>query len=213
MADESWYRRKTWTPEDEAAFFARLKRSRGGFHKAQYCRIQAYELQDVGLYKVALMLLDHIMANWPEDAQQAAVFHQKAVCLERLGETADAILAYRLAFDAQRAMPSMLTNAHLDYAWLVATNPFPECFDEALTVLDEFQTHLSFPLEEFLAAAARAIILDAKGDSKASGRHAANALQAAEKTHSGFRYHDNLGLVKNMPPDLRERLEQLAARS
>ena len=45
MAEE-WFRRKTWTQEDREAFFARLKRSRGLFHKAQYLRVQAYELAE-----------------------------------------------------------------------------------------------------------------------------------------------------------------------
>jgi hypothetical protein len=43
MADD-WYRRKTWTAEDREEFFTRLRRSRGAFHKAQYARIQAFEL-------------------------------------------------------------------------------------------------------------------------------------------------------------------------
>jgi hypothetical protein len=75
VADESWYRRRTWTDEDRAGFFARLRRSRSGFHKAQYCRIQAYELQQAGNYHAALELLDLLMKEWPDDAQKAAVFH------------------------------------------------------------------------------------------------------------------------------------------
>jgi hypothetical protein len=48
MSKTEWFRRTTWTPEDEASFRARLKRSRGSFHKAQYLRIQAEHLQEVG---------------------------------------------------------------------------------------------------------------------------------------------------------------------
>ena len=87
MGDDTWYRPRTWSDEDQAAFFAKLQRSRSGFHKAQYCRIQAYELQQAGSYKAALQLLDLLLAEWPTDAQKAAAFHQRAMYAEKLGDT------------------------------------------------------------------------------------------------------------------------------
>jgi hypothetical protein len=63
---EDWYRRQTWTPQDREDFFARLRRSHGAFHKAQYARMQAYTLlttrtQDA--YRAALELLDMILTE------------------------------------------------------------------------------------------------------------------------------------------------------
>jgi len=46
MATEEWFRNTTWNKDIDAEFEARLKRSRGSFHKAQYLRIQAGYLLD-----------------------------------------------------------------------------------------------------------------------------------------------------------------------
>lgn len=209
MADDSWYRRRTWSREDQAAFFDRLKRSRSGFHKAQYCRIQAYELQQAGYFNDAIGLLDYLMAEWPHDAELAVIYHQKAACLERLGDKTAALAAYRQAFDAQRKKPSVLTNAHLGFALLAASTPFPNCYDEALSVLNEFRMHSPFPIQEFEAAAARALIADARAEREEAKRQAATALEAATREHSGFSRHANVGLVKNVGEGLMGRLRRI----
>jgi tetratricopeptide (TPR) repeat protein len=210
MADDSWYRRRTWTSDDQAAFFERLRRSRDGFHKAQYCRIQAYELQQAGHFQAALDLLELLMANWHDDAQQAAVYHQSAECLENLGDKQAAIAAYRSTFEVQRKTPGWITNAHLDFGLLVTTLPAPHLYDEALAVLDEFEYESPFPIQEYQAALARALIWDAKGDRLKARRHAKAALAAASKTHSGFTHHARLGLVENVSTELHGRIERIA---
>lgn len=211
MADESWYRRRTWTDEDQAAFFARLRRSRGGFHKAQYCRIQAYELQQAGNFSAALELLDLLMKEWPADAQKAAVFHQRAECLENLGDNEGALNAYRSVCDAQRSLPSSMTTAHLGFGLLVALSPYPDLYDEALSVLDEFASSSTFPVEDFQAATIRALIADGKGEQAEASRQAQLALAAANRTHSGYARHATLGLVTGIEPSLEGRLRQLAS--
>jgi hypothetical protein len=47
MAND-WYRKTTWSEADQADFFARFKRSRTPYNKAQYLRIQANYLEGVG---------------------------------------------------------------------------------------------------------------------------------------------------------------------
>ena len=89
MSDD-WFRRHTWTDSDRAEFYARLERSRTAFHKAQYARIQAYELHQAGgarYAREALDLLDTIVESWMGDAQRASVHHQRAECLRDLGPT------------------------------------------------------------------------------------------------------------------------------
>jgi len=210
MADESWYRRRTWTAEDQSEFHAKLRRSRGGFQKAQYCRIQAYELQQAGNFKGALELLDLLMAEWSDDAQKAQVFSQKAQCLEALGSITEALVSYRLVFDTQRKEPGTITNAHLAFGMLVALAPCPELYDEALSVLDEFESPSWFPYLDFSAATIRALIADAKGDRELAARQAKAALTEAAKTHSGYSRHPRLGLVTSIKPDLESRLNRIA---
>lgn len=210
MANDSWYRRGTWTQDEQAAFFARLKRSRGAFQKAQYCRIQAYELQQAGNFDAAIDLLKRLMAEWPDDFQEALVHHQMAQCLERIGDLPAAVDMYRSTFEDQRRFRGVRTNAHLDFGLFVATFPKPELFDEALAILDEFAGGAQFPIHEYQAALARALIWEAKCDGIQSARYAKAALAAASKTYSGFAKHPTLGLVKDIPEDIRLRIERLA---
>jgi len=76
-----WFRRSTWTAQDEADFQANLGRSRSIFHKEQYLRIQAARLAAVGsepLIEAALRLLDQLISQFPHDSQLALAFQQRA---------------------------------------------------------------------------------------------------------------------------------------
>ncbi|MBI5683910.1 MAG: hypothetical protein HZC54_02415 [Verrucomicrobia bacterium] len=212
MADD-WFRRKTWTPKDREEFFARLRRSRGAFHKAQYARIQAYELLTThtrDAYVAALELLDMILAEWREDAQLASVHHHRAECFLGLGDMARAIDAFRQVFQTQRVCRGELTGSHLDFGWLVVTAPLPELYDEALGFLSEF-SHEVFPVQRYRASAIHALILDARGQREQARGYARMALQEAAARHSGFRYHATLGLVGSPDERVHERLQTLAA--
>ncbi|MCW1921012.1 hypothetical protein OKA05_00500 [Luteolibacter arcticus] len=211
MADD-WYRRKTWTPIDREEFFERLRRSRGAFNKAQYARIQAYELLTTGTreaYSAALELLDMILAEWREDAQLAPVYHHRADCYLGLGDTERAMDAYRQVFQAQRVFKGHQTDAHIDFGWLIATTPLPELYDEALAVLGEF-AHGMFPVQRYRVNAIHALILDARGQREQARSHARAALDEAAARQSGFRYHATLGLVESPGESVYQRLQALA---
>jgi tetratricopeptide (TPR) repeat protein len=212
MSNEDWYRRTTWTGKDREEFFARLKRSRGGFHKAQYARIQAWCLQELGTeeaLKASLELLDMILTEWPQDAQLAAVYDQQATCLMGLGNLNGAVAVYRRVFETQRLCPGCLTMAHVQFAWLAATTPMPELFEEAVAVLREFGA-LDFPVARYRAYAACALIWENRGQLEKARSYARDALREAAATHSGFRYHAKLGLVQSPDEAVHARIEQLA---
>jgi len=216
MSRDDWYRHHSWSDSDQAEFFARLAKSRGKFHKAQYARIQAYELHKGGgkeYARAALELLDLVLERWKTDAELAAVYHQRAECLLDLGDPVGALAAYREVFVEQRRVPSYMTNAHLDFAWWVAVSKKRELFDEALSVLDEFRRDdgIVFPAASYQAEGARALILDILGDREHAAKHARNALEAAAKQHTGLRYHPTLGLVKIKDRQIHEALSHLAA--
>jgi hypothetical protein len=212
MTDEQWFRRTTWTSQDREAFFLRLRRSRSAFHKAQYALIQAASLISTKTaegYRAALELLDMILAEWRDSARLADVFDCRARCCVGLGDMEGAVIAYRQVFETQRLRPSVLTNAHLDFGWLVATAPLPEHHDEALAVLDEFDIG-PFPLAQYQASVARALIYDALGDTKSARECAQHAMDAAAAQHSGFRYHPGLGLVDSPDETIHGRVRHLA---
>ena len=212
--DDDWYRRKTWTHEDQRAFFDRLKRSRGGFHRAQYTRIQAYCLQETGkpqLVRASLALLDRLLTEWPDDSQLAAAYHQQGESYEILKEPGKALASYRAALTTERDHPGFRTQACLSLAWLIATTPFPEFYEEALQVIEEGENgdRLTFPAERYRSAAAKALIHAAVGESTAARQFAKEALEATEEQHSGLRHHPTVGLVSNPDKSVLQRLEDI----
>ena len=214
MSRDDWFRRHTWTDTDRSDFFARLARSRSGFHKAQYALIQAIELHQSGgpqYARPALDLLDMILERWQNDAQLARVYHQRAVCLRDLGDDHRALAAFRAAFDEQRRRPGLLTMAHLDFAWWVAVSGKNELYDEALAVLDEFEPGLLFPFYVYTAEGARALIMSAVGDPQRARGHARRALEAADARDTGLRCHPTVGLVEIRDYEAHEAIRRLAS--
>jgi hypothetical protein len=82
-------------------------------------------------------------------------------------------------------------------------------YAEALAVLKERENDTSFPAGHYQLNAIRAIIADERGKQRTAQRHAMAALKAAAKTHSGFRYHPNIGLVDEKASRVHVRLEQI----
>lgn len=216
-ADRDWFRRKTWTDEDRVDFLARLQRSRSEFHKAQYLRIQALELHRADRLQNArpsLELLDMLVERWPDESQLAAAHEQRAECLRDLGREEEAIDAYRSTFTQQRRLPQIVTNAHYEFAWWVASTGMAERFDEAMSILAEFSDDggIAFPALTYLAEGSRALILDARGDRLSASAHARRAVAAFAQTNSELRHHPKVGLAQVRDGAAHARLTALAAR-
>lgn len=116
MGREDWYRRTTWTAEDQRDFFDRLKRARGTYNKAQYLRIQALYLQQSGFYADAVHLLNLLQTDYPDESQLAAALLQKAECLCAIGDRPGAFDAYADALAAQRRYPNSISLIALSFA-------------------------------------------------------------------------------------------------
>jgi tetratricopeptide (TPR) repeat protein len=200
MAND-WYRKTTWSEADQADFFARLKRSRTTYNKAQYLRIQAYHLEGVGspkLLKASLALLDKMFAEFPDKTQLASAYGQKASCLAKLGEIDQAIAYYQRALKTEREFPNVKTNAFMQFGRLVVENNLTKLFDEALEELKELDLRgIKFPSDIFQAFGICSIIAAHKGETEKAKEFAKIALEAADKAHSGLRYHSTVGLVRD----------------
>lgn len=210
MKDE-WFRRSTWTPEDERAFFAKLAKARQ-WKRGQYLRIQAGHLAGVQppLHEAALSLLSYMLEHYPERMEVSTAHCQMAESLEQLGRTPEAIDHYRRAIQAMRDYPQMRNYAWEKFALLVATCRLNAFYKEALAVLDEFRDDAMFPLTQFRMHAARALILSQQEDYDGAKAEALAALTFADRDHSGFRYHANLGLVGPKQADLVRQMNLLA---
>lgn len=117
MGRDDWYRRTTWSSDDQRNFLDRLKRSRGPYNKAQYLRIQALHLQQSGLHRDALELLNVLNTEFADQASQATLgFKQKAECLWAIGDQAASFEAYVQALAAQRKYPNIICAVALSFA-------------------------------------------------------------------------------------------------
>ena len=192
---QDWFRKTTWTAEDQADFRQRLARARKD-NRAQYVRIQALTLSEQGqeLLPAAIALYDEVITLYPCESQLAMAYGGKGQCLEKLGRIDAALASYLQAIAQMRAFPNMNDTAPLDFAWLVARKGISVHFQTALGVLDEFRHWDIFPVGRFKYYGSRALILNALDESSAA-REALTALAAAEEQTSGLRYHPLLGLV------------------
>ena len=213
MAND-WYRKTTWSEADQADFFAHLKRSRTAYSKAQYLRIQACHLEDVGspeFLKASLTLLDKLLAEFPELSQLASAYGQKASCLAKLGNIDDAIVNYQRALQTERECPRVKTNAFMQFGRLVVENDLTKYFDEALNELKELDSRgIKFPYDIFQAFGIRSIIAVKRGETDKAKEFAKVALEAADKAHSGLRYHSTIGLVRDKETPFYKSVQTLA---
>lgn len=197
MAND-WFRRKSWTELDSSEFFDRLKRSRGPANKAQYLRIQAVELLDVGTKEAALAaisLLRLLLQEYPVQGEIAPAYSCMGECQELLAQWDEAVSSYRKALHQQRVFPNLQTNAQLRFAQVVALQRRSADYGEALSYLEEWSCLSDFPVMVFMECSARAMIHHDRSEKEQACVWAHRALDAAERTHSGFRYHAKLGLA------------------
>jgi tetratricopeptide (TPR) repeat protein len=215
MSKNKWYRKESWTQKDREDFFARHKLARER-KKAAYLRIQAYHLEKIGTPEAirgALELLDLMIKEWPEKIELAMAYHQRATCLESLGQVDEAIIAYRNSFEAERQQPNVVTYAVLEFGMFAIRHNRPDLYQEVLSVLHELaeESDMIFPAQQYLFHAITAIIADEFELKQAAKVHAKRAIEAAEVIHSGFRYHRNVGLVAKQDNTIEARLATISA--
>lgn len=215
MPKDEWFRRTSWSHADEEAFWARLARSRGVSNKAQYLRIQAHTLAEThedALVRVALRLLERLLADFPEPFQLAASYQQAAQCHEHFGELEQAIRYFRLALDAVRRHRGLDAGTALEFPWFIIEHRLIDLYDEAIITLGSVQdAHLVWPVAVFKMAAIRAMVANARGDHQSAAARAREALDAAHLEKSPFRYHRELGLVGEKYRRMIDLLTRMAA--
>jgi tetratricopeptide (TPR) repeat protein len=216
MAEPEWFRRTTWSPEDHAEFQERLGRSRSTFKKAQYLRIQALHLAEIGtphLLEAAITLLDQLITHFPDPFELARAHQQRARCLSDLGRHQEAIEAYEAAVIAQRACPNVQSGIPVDYADLVVGLHRTDLYARVESLLDEFpfSPGPQFPAGEYSHAVVRAFLAAERKDQAAARAYAEKALAAAAKTEAPFRFHRKLGLVSFVDPEVLAKLRAWCA--
>jgi tetratricopeptide (TPR) repeat protein len=215
LAETDWFRRATWTDEDQADFTAHLRRCRSSANKAQYLRIQALHLQETGakpLIIAALGLLEQVLREYPERTELASVYLQQGECRMALGKGDDAIESLRQSLEFQRGFPFARNDAHLVFGELVVRLGRRDIYSEVLTALGDFGDLDNLPIQQYRKSVVRASILDELGRRDEAREAAAVALKASGQTKSPLRKHPRLGLAGSPDPAVQERLEAIARR-
>ena len=189
----------------EAHFNEKLRRARDKF---QPLRIQAYHLENTDP-KAALALLERYFALGNHFDMASAFLHQAEAYLT-LGEQEQALASLERALQRERNFPNVKTQAWSRFALLVAERKLEHLYDKALKVLEEnpLRSH-SFPVDVFQWHAAFALIADARGVRDYATESAAKALEFADLTDSGFRYHPRVGLVGSNYDSIKDELRRL----
>lgn len=206
---DDWFRRTTWDSDDQEAFFARLKRSRGQFHKAQYLRIQAYYLQK-NYPDEALKLLEMIREEFPEPFELASTYLQTAQCLVALGKKEESIQWFRKVLIQEEEHKGVQTTGYLDFPTFIVTDERKELYSEAKKILLQHVGRLTFPVDKYRWNMAMALIEWEDGNLTKASDHASEAIKASKLEHSGFRYHPNVGLVKKQDKRIRKSLNKIS---
>lgn len=205
MARDDWFRNTEWNNDIEAAFFTRLKRARD---RSQYLRIQACTLATTYPH-IALRLLDQYFAMGDNfDAAQAYV--DRGAAYLSLGQVEDALVSYEAALDVEARRPNSLTQAYLNLPFVVAIQGIVARYEQALDLLDQHRSRLTFPVDHFRWHTSHALISSAVGLTEEARTQARLAITAAEKDHSGFRYHASVGLVGDSYQQIRQRMASIA---
>jgi tetratricopeptide (TPR) repeat protein len=157
---------------------------------------------------VALRLLDEYFGlNDNFDRAQAHV--DRATAFLALGELDSAIASFESALSREDEYPNMQTSAYLELPFLVATRRVKGMYQRCLDLLSMHQSRLMFPIDHFKWHSAKALILWARGDVSRAKESARQALDAAARKRSRFRYHPDVGLVNETYQSTEAELTQL----
>lgn len=160
---------------------------------------------------VALRLADQYFDTKKDNFEDVRALSAKTDAYLALGQTELAIEAMKSILVIERARPNHKTTKYVDYPFLVATQYISSEYHDALSVLDERKSDLMFPLDKFKWHAAKSLIHHSLCEFDDSRKHAALALDSANVKMSGFRHHQDLGLVGEKHKDTVASLRQIYA--
>lgn len=207
MAARDWFRNVDWDRAVEDEFRKRLSRARTA-NRPQYLRIQAHHLRH-SHPRDALRLLDEYF-ELGDHIDSAMAYVTQAHAYLTLGDVTAAIGAYERALAREHEFPNLQTGAELDLACLVAAERIESLYQRALGILNHRAEQPAFPVERYRTHGARSLILAELGLADEAARAANAAVEAAQETHSGFRNHPDLGLVRGMDDEFGRRVKQVA---
>jgi len=191
MGRDDWFRNIQWNEEIEAAFRARLNRSRGLYHKTQYLRIQGYCLlssEDAAAQAAGLALMNELLTDYPDnDDTLWNKYHAlsdlgKYYAQKGLWDTAhdhlkkafdiDSPFVFDQTRDISLFVKSTVLSKH--------SEDYTRC--DQLLVNSEKAREPVFPIEFYELGLSAAMLYHAMGWNNAAKRYASIALHALRMT-------------------------------
>ena len=217
MATDDWFRNTTWNNTIEADFEARLKRSRGAFHKAQYLRIQAGYLLDnsnKNIQLVGLKLMERLISDFPtEDFSTVCGQEQLGDYYLKNGDCGKAEQYFRIVTDNyknRKSRSGTSAMADLKLAETILITNQSDKFEEAYNICKDYPLNeLTFNSDKFYYAELVAQLCNKMNKKEEAKEYAKTALEISTITEPQFTRHKKVGLVKLTDKQLRS-LEQIA---
>jgi hypothetical protein len=207
-----WFRKTTWSKEDQEDFDARWKRCRTDWNRFQYLSIQAGHLSGAKppLYADALKLLERALSDFHQPVGIANALGLKARCVHALSGFDQAAPIYRQALEFEKTYPKVRTQLWVEFPWEIVKARRATLYDDALRWLDfPPAKDVMFPIDRFRQATVLAIIADERRDTELAKSNAEAALRAAGMSHSPFPQHKNVGLVVQIESWAREAIDKI----
>jgi len=208
MGRDDWYRNSSWDNETQAAFRAKLARSRTS--RPQYLRIQASYLTQA-FPETALQLIEEYFETGDEfDVPNALCARAEAYLT--LGRRPEAVAAYKQALQWEEAHPRHISTARIDLPKLVAASRISEEYGYAVDILTTRFSPMDhqFPRIRYLWNGSYALIAYEEGQVVEAKEFAERAIRAAMETESPFRYHRSAGVVRDTSDDFGQRIKRIA---
>lgn len=199
MGNDDWYRNKDWDDQIEAAFRARLKRSRGDYYKTEYLRIQGSYLlssDNSTSQAVGLSLMNEVLTEYPDSKETIA---NKFDALSELGDYYfkrdrfdQAYEYYKQAIVLDSSHTHDQSHAILGFIKSSVLLKQKQDFKYCELLLEKVGEPI-FPAQAYDQGLTAAMLYDAIGCAEAAKAYAATALKALEQSSSFVRKGKPLG--------------------
>lgn len=194
-----WFRKKSWSKEDELDFFQRLGRAQK-VSRPQYLKIQAIELLATGnsaLLHDSEALLNRVLEEYPDTLfEKASVLHTLGEIEKQRENWSKALDYYKQALEVEQNFPQVKTQAYLDYSELVVKTKDIAHYEHVKGLLRSRADGYLFPVEKYKAYSILSIINYFEGNDAKAKQYALMADENANSETSGLSYHKHLGVVE-----------------
>lgn len=199
MAKKSvWYRKQTWTVEDEADFFRKLAKCKSDQERVTNLRIQSAHLSEIPeLRPKSIELLKYSISRFPNSDEYLLSITMLARNLALIGDLHEAISFYQRGIEYKNISKSREeTVLPIDFALFVIKEDLSNFFELAELTLGEYLKRSPFllPVDQFHIYGAFALFAAHGGRPSDAQKFAREAFHYAEMKHSGLQNHPRLGV-------------------